>query len=758
MADQSPNGERKVLGTIKEVRKKITQAVDVGFEKFDNTVSKFRVRRILLIFILILTIIGTIATLGGTYSAAYHLKRVNFSNETFYQKALEYGPLYQPLNVSLVPDHPQRYTVSAYEFTPTGRPAGYKFPTIIWCHGMVANAEMQLHYAQEMAHAGFKVIAIHLDGHGDSGGLWSIGLTNIQTVYAAVEYAAGLPDVDNTSICVTGHSNGGYAVARAALFDKTPLGTGGLIRAVGSMWTVSDFNRTLQELVGWGNPIGDPSYSWLIPMFVGQSAPYFTNEDTLRRSISDYVNGTNIPNWFIITGSKDQMGSDGIHYDAMAAAVEYTVTADEIRATVESQWNDDYYGEWSNLDSPTITFSNGTARKIAVLKNVDHLVEAMDPTMVQKTVEWFRLALGLSSEEYQTRMEAGVPVRVFWFARLGGWFFLLAATLLGMIYLTVVLAPILFPERFQRKIKISLEQYLAEHPEMEYDGFLPPGLDEFLTTVEEKRPRELAQQFALTFRKKLRFFIGLTLCIAGGVALFFLLDPPPFMRIWIFNAYIWQFLLSGALMWGYALWVLYKYKKSKYYGPNVSLKRVGGTWDGLGKGFLYAVLTVFIPVMLHNILCQILMLPKLFPRPFATGIWIDVFLGGAIIWFLYLPFEVMIKTQLFAMRRDYSTKSGYWLEIITNAIFVFFIWAVGYIVGALFMGRTLLGMIFLGTGFGGQLFITINALMFLINGLMTIYTGVIFQRSRNVFACSLFATCLWVIILFGKAFGIYAVF
>lgn len=730
------------------------------FQKFEKLVEKHSIRKTGLIIAILLVYFGVTFTGFGTYSSDYTIETVHFSTATFYQKAILYGPIYKPLNVSLVPDNPEIYTVSAYVFTPTKRSPNQQFPTVIWSHGMVATCEMQFHYCMEMARAGFKVIAIHLDGHGDSGGLWSIGLTNLQTIYAAVEYAAGLPDVNTSQIVVSGHSNGGYAVARAALFDKSPLGTGGLIKACASLWTCSDVNETLHELANYGEPIDDPSYTWLIPMFMGVPKRAITNEDILRRSINHYVTESNLPNWFIISGEKDQMSSPEVMYSAMGAAVGSQANKTFLKQTIEAQLQTADFGQWNNTNNPNVSITNGTARKIEIAKGVDHVGEAFSPVILQKIIDWFIFTLNLDPAQYQSPMAKGENVIWRWVMRMGGWVLLVVAMVLAMILLIVFLAPVFFPERLQNhSIKlIADEMQLQNKPERQYGGFLPPGLDEYLVTVDEYTPRSLFMRFANTWKQKGLYFIGLAGCLAAAVAIFFVFQPMPYTRIFIFNAYLWQFFIAGILVWIYALWVLVRYYRSRYYGPYVSLARVGGTWSGLVRGFLYASMVVFAPVTIFNILALILKMPRFFPRPAETGIWGDVILGTLMMWILFLPFEVMVKTQLYAIRSKYATKTGYWLEILMNGILVFLIWMVGYIIGSLFLGKNLLMLIYVTRGFGGVLFLAINSIMFLVNGALTFVTGLMYQRSRNIFACSFFMVFFWSLILFGKFFGIYSIF
>jgi hypothetical protein len=48
--------------------------------------------------------------------------------------------------------------------------------------------------------------------------------------------------------------------------------------------------------------------------------------------------------------------------------------------------------------------------------------------------------------------------------------------------------------------------------------------------------------------------------------------------------------------------------------------------------------------------------------------------------------------------------------------------------------------------------------MFAVNGAFTFVTALIYQRTRNLFACSFYPVLMAITIIFGKAVGIYAIF
>ncbi|MHA1896515.1 MAG: alpha/beta hydrolase family protein [Promethearchaeota archaeon] len=734
------------------------------YQAYRRILIQHSIRKFILILVIILWLLGGVLSVAATYSPLYSIKKVHFSNEKYYYKFEKYGDTFleeaygpQFHNISLKPDGNSIFTISAYEITPRDRNVD-KFPTIIWCHGMVVNTETQLHYALEMAAAGFKVIAIGLAGHGDEGGLWDLGIFDLEVFYSAVDYAYNLPDVDRDRIGISGHSNGGLAAARAGIFDKTPLGTGGKIKSVASLWTVSDMNSTIESLIG-ENPMYDPRYTWLIPMFAGVDRDYFVPSDIARRAVVPYVNSTNINNWFVVSGSKDQMSPPIVQSEAISGAIDNSISPQTLLNLVQnsSTYNSEGYGQWNNTADPNISFNNGTARKLEIWKGITHEGEAFHPGIIQSIISWFRFSFGLDPKQYKTRMENGVNVMDIWVARFAGWIIILLAWFMSQIVLSVYLANIFFPERAFKYKKIMSEEQLKNIPEMLYGGFLPPGLEEYMYEVKEDSPRKLFSRFLNTWKRKGFFFVGLALSITGAVAFFFLFQPRPFLPIWIFNAYIWQFLIASIIIWIYALLTYRSYKHSRFYGPFVDLSRVGASRKGLLNGFLYTSLMIFPPVIIYNIFAYISLFPLMWPRPFSLQIWGYLFLAMFIIWALYLPFETMTKTQLFPIKRKFSTKIGYWDEVLINSLVVVLIWGIGYLIGMLFMGNKLVNLLFNGH-FGGTIFIVINGLMFLLNGGLAFVTGLIYQRTRNLFACSFYPVFIWAILLFSKIIGMYSTF
>lgn len=724
-------------------------------------VSNHSIRKILLIIMIVIAGLGITMTALGTFSDEYTIERVSFTNETYYEKAEQYGDtllenLYGPeyAGISLRPEQNQIFEINGFILTPKGYPEGYKFPVIIWSHGMIANTEFQLHYAMEFASAGFKVMAMGLEGHGSNGGLWDLGITDSQMFYSAVDYMSSLPDVNTSAIAVSGHSNGGYAAARSGIFDNTPLGTGGKIKAVGSIWTVSDFNETLQELVG-ANPINDPEYSWLIPMFMGTNNPdgVVTNEEILRRSVSHYINETNIPNWYLLSGSNDEFSSPPIMYNAMSNAS--GISMDTLETTVNTSPDE----TWNNTMDPTVSFANGTARKLLIKSGVSHVMEAFDAHIVQEVIDWFIISLNLDPLMHQSRMARGENVAVYWILRMGGFALMVAAFFLSQIVVSAYFAPIVFPERRLKTIILKQQQFARQSVAETSRSFLTPALQDYIIRVDETDGRKLFRIFYNNSTKKILFWSLLTAALALGISIFWRFNQNfrAFTRFWVFNAYLWQFLLMGIFVWILALVVYALYKRSPKYGRYVNLKRLGASWKGLGQGFIFVLVVVIAPVIVYDLLAWATAMPYFLPRPAQSGLWKDVIIGCGIIWFLYIPLETMIKTQLFPVSIEFGHKTGYWIEILVNAFVVFFIWVAAYSIGILTLHPKLFQMIARGT-FGGTLFIAIVSIKPVLNIIIAFITAFMYQRTRNLFACSIYPVLIWALIIFGKLFSIYSFF
>jgi dipeptidyl aminopeptidase/acylaminoacyl peptidase len=95
---------------------------------------------------------------------------------------------------------------------------------IILCHGMSANREEMLPWAEALWGDGFAVLMFDFRAGGESGGdLCTAGRDEAQDLLAAVDYLSGRPDAERLPLGVFGFSMGGAAAIVAAADDARIL-------------------------------------------------------------------------------------------------------------------------------------------------------------------------------------------------------------------------------------------------------------------------------------------------------------------------------------------------------------------------------------------------------------------------------------------------------------------------------------------------------------------------------------------------------
>ncbi|TFH30471.1 MAG: alpha/beta fold hydrolase, partial [Promethearchaeota archaeon] len=443
---------------MKETLHKIEQSVEDTVSSLNHKLEhvrnqiahlKLKIWQGYLILTLIIFLIGTGMTVFGTYSKHYTIKRVTFTTEISYNQAIAHQNVTFH-NVSILPEDLEIINVPAYLITPAN-PKTTPMPGIVWSHGMVVNKEINLHNALELAVAGFKVLAIDLTGHGGNSGLWDFGLADLQVIWSAVEYMASLPDVNPEKVAVAGHSNGGISATRAGIFDDSVLGTGGKIKAVCAVWTYSDLEDTLKHTLGI-DPIDDPEWGDIISTFFGCTDGVITATDNAQRSVIDFINQTNVPNYLIITGAKDQLTNTTIQFSVFEKATNAAYTIDELDKIFELQ------GSFSvnNTYNEGVSFSNGTARKLCIRENQDHITEVMEHANMDEIVEWLILSLDLIPANHLVRSDyVSFNVNLYYYSRIVGGGFIVG----GMVLLLITLS-YLCSERFFPKTAACLPQFI----------------------------------------------------------------------------------------------------------------------------------------------------------------------------------------------------------------------------------------------------------------------------------------------------------
>lgn len=105
-------------------------------------------------------------------------------------------------------------TLSGLIYRPKTATAAHPAPAVLVSHGYINTREMQSPFAIELARRGFVVLAMDMEGHGNSTG--AVFKDRDLGGPAALRYLQSLPYVDKTNIGLEGHSMGGVPIATAA--------------------------------------------------------------------------------------------------------------------------------------------------------------------------------------------------------------------------------------------------------------------------------------------------------------------------------------------------------------------------------------------------------------------------------------------------------------------------------------------------------------------------------------------------------------
>ncbi|MHA1732353.1 MAG: alpha/beta hydrolase family protein [Promethearchaeota archaeon] len=403
-------------------------------------------RKVLLVAGLVLFAAGFSLVLAGTYRPDENLpEKVRFATSPSYADKL--NSFFNRTTTTAREDARNKlvedYTVAGYLIRPTAPPPPSGYPVVVWMHGFGVSAELQLNYPRQLAKAGFLVLAVDQPGHGDSGGYWDMGIQTLLGVYSAVEWVLSdpglVPLVDPARVGVSGHSMGGVAATRAAIFDNwtftaggsTPgerVGTGGKIRSCLAVYCWDDLgamsNGLVEEYTGvvdaWNHPtIRDLMDHW---RWLSNRDSSVLEEEVRLRSVSNFISGTNAPNYYLITGGDDELTTTRAQYylaanatrdESGAARASWESIRDEVEASSDHTWS---YGN----------VADGTARRLTIVPAMDHLREAFSRTVAKALVDWFAESMNC------TGIDRYVPAGEFdWQApfllKLLGWGLMLAA-------------------------------------------------------------------------------------------------------------------------------------------------------------------------------------------------------------------------------------------------------------------------------------------------------------------------------------------
>ena len=734
----------KLSESLFNTQKKIEEAYDDAKNRAAKI--KLRVWKIFLVFTIIFYVLGVGFASVGTFSPSYTIRKVSFTTEISYNRAMANRDILFN-NVSILPDNLEIFTVSAYLLTPT-HPAEDKLPGIVWSHGMVVNAEGNLHNAMDLAAAGFKVLATNLPGHGDSGGLWDFGLNGLQVIWSAVEYLATLEDVDSTKIAVMGHSNGGLVTTRAGIFDKTPLGTGGKIKAVGSIWGYTDIQDTFKSVLGT-DVIDDEEWGVFVSTFMGCSDGVISSEDVARRSIGGFINSTNIPNYYLMTGDTDILSTVEIQFALFEQATDGFYNKSSIQTEYENNPNVNI----ENLENAQFSFTNGTARKLTILPGQDHVEEVLTSANMEMMIDWMVRSLNLASQDHIPRScTSKLDIEFCYIARIFGGYFILVGTFMLILMVGFLTAKRIFPKaadtipKYVPLINIKENLDLEDHE-----------IHEMVKDDHEFRVDYVGDpvKFVNTWKTKIFYVLLIIGCFISGISVSWLVKQY-FLRFWLINTYIWQYFWTSIFLFGAVNVMIFLNKRGEKNTKKIELKKIGLTFKGLFKALQFLVLVIGIPLISYNIFAILFRYPKIFPRPYSPRLYFEVLVFFLMTLFFYFNLEIISKTQLFEQQNIYPNFKGYLQEIIINGSIIWLMWLLSYLIGGIFINSKLKWLLFQGNT-GSAALIVIGIIMIGFQGFMAYTSAFFYQQTRNIFAIALIQAAAVTLLMTGKYIFIYSV-
>ncbi|NHI93631.1 MAG: alpha/beta fold hydrolase [Candidatus Lokiarchaeota archaeon] len=247
-------------------------------------------------------------------------------------------------------------------------------PAVVLVHGFACSNVFFRGVAYELTKRGFVCLTISSRGHGGSGSTFGIAWENetISAVKYLRDYNASLR-IDVNRIGLVGHSMGSMAVTLVSILDQerglkwinATVGIGGPNLDGQNLFSTAILNA-------FGSPIVYPS----IPMNLNQIIEQVNYTGRLNKS-QNYLN---------IIGTLDEAFS-------VASA----------REVVFGSANTTFWDVYSitnyNQIVPSITYGgfNGSARRLVVLQNIDHLMECQRSETCIETINWFESAMKMAS-------------------------------------------------------------------------------------------------------------------------------------------------------------------------------------------------------------------------------------------------------------------------------------------------------------------------------------------------------------------------
>ncbi len=664
-------------------------------------------------------LIGLTMAIVGTFRPDENLP-IRIELPTNSQYTAEMNSFFNRTEVTLLEDAQNKliedYTVRGYIIFPKAAPPPGGYPVIIWMHGFAASAELQINLPRLFAKSGFVAVAISQAGHGGSSGYWDIGIQALLGVYSTADWLVNSSpykdQIDANRIGVAGHSMGGIVTTRAGIFDNwtnpesgNPVGTGGVIRSYCAIYCWDDLyamaSNLIEEYLGIEDILNNPTILQLLDSwrFLANGDPSVIEEELRLRSVSNFIDAQNIPNYCLITGQNDELTSPQAQCFIMGNA-----TKNE-SGVAQVSW-EDIYNQVISFSNHTWDFGDmtvGTARRLVLLPDLTHIQEGFDSRVAQNLLMWFNDTMNCEGVSTNVPANWNVP----FFTKMIGWFLML----LGMV------------------------------------GCILPTFS-YLSTSRLKINTPVPETTAKLYNHRKRRALIYAIIPIFAVSLSALVTLPSMTHFWMIDLITPMFLLGGLfLLLPVIMLAILEVKKQNYVLEDIGLtKSIKSNLKAIG----IPVLSILVCVALFDLTCWFLQVPFLLPRPIDPTVALEFLLlfGVLLLQFfcLELVFRGLYQTKI---ERHDGRKLEKWKVVIKSGVFSGICTGIGLGISILikFGGLLVNVPLVVVALFGGLI------LIFVLGGIISAY---IYQRTRNILSSTIFMALLIALFMAGKLFLTYA--
>ncbi|MHA1339456.1 MAG: alpha/beta hydrolase family protein [Promethearchaeota archaeon] len=685
----------------------------------------------------------------------------------------------------------ENYQVNGYVIVPKKDPPPTGYPVIIWLHGFSVSSDFQINYPRQFAKSGFLAVAIDQPGHGSSGGLWDMGITTILGIYSTIDWLINSSTykeiIDKSRIGVSGHSMGGIAATQAALYDKiinpktgNRVGTK-LIKSACAVYCWGDLGimseRLMQDFLNiedvWHqSDITELLFRW---RWFSNHDPSILENEIYIRSPAKNINISSIDNYCLIMGEKDEL----ITIDQVVNFMSNS-TKDESGMPIVS--SSEIMNNISNSQNHSWNYqiqknSKNYRRRLVIVSGIEHILEGFSRRVCQNATYWFYETMNCS---ILGTINPNVP-EFFQFrplVKLLGWLLLLMGSLFAIFpSFSYVFARAFVEESTQHKGLLTMNNQRGD--ELNQTKSKASNV-----AAIKQNSKNLKNRLIEKMRNKSLWFLVLG-CILTFPLGFLQLNS--ITHFWLFDLIVPKFLLIGCVLLPFSLiFYLVNLKNQKGNDSQNPIRSILSNFRSnfrLKQALLKSMLCIAIIllwILTFDLIAYINQIPFIFPRPLwgeSYNILGDFLILFTIIFLFTYSIEIIfrgsLKPQLSSntinkiknhaeIKSDTNKRSKIRLRVqlsLANKIAI-----LNYIKSGIYSGifsgiilATNLVIDFFGI-FLNSPFIIITiyiAFIFLFSILGTI-NAYIFDKSKSIFATSIFQAFFLSLLISGKLFMNYA--